>query len=131
MVSSPVSPCRVTYDELLKHFGEQVMLRRRRLGMTQEALAERAHLSRNAVSEIERGRTNPSLTTICVIAIALGTSPVSLFAGLEGLATSNDVAALVKALTPAAQETARQRPPRGRVRKQEAAQTADQGQERG
>lgn len=99
----------MTVTALLKHFGEQVMLRRRRLEMSQEELAERAHLSRNAISEIERGRTNPSLTTICVLAVALGTSPASLFEGLEGLATSDDVRELVKTLTPRAQESARHR----------------------
>ena len=44
-------------------FGESVRALRQELGLTIEQLAERADLSNNHVSEIERAKTNPRLDT--------------------------------------------------------------------
>ncbi len=47
---------------------------RRRSGLSQEALAERAELSRNFVAQIERGESTPTVATLSRLAGALGTT---------------------------------------------------------
>ena len=58
-------------EETKRSFG--VVLRRLRkvAGLTQEGLAGEADLQRNYVSSIERGRQQPTLTTIFKLAAAL------------------------------------------------------------
>jgi predicted ATPase/DNA-binding XRE family transcriptional regulator len=56
-------------------FGEQLRVLRERAGLTQEELAERAGLSRDAISALERGRRNrPHPPTMAAIVDALGLS---------------------------------------------------------
>src|SRR5215467_9199727 len=56
------------FADLLKHY-------RVAAGLTQEELAERAHLSRNAISALERGaRQSPRKDTVALVASALGLS---------------------------------------------------------
>lgn len=50
--------------------------------LTQEALAERAGLSYKFIGEVERGRGNPTLTTLAALANALGVSLIDLL-GVE------------------------------------------------
>jgi transcriptional regulator with XRE-family HTH domain len=47
-------------------------------GLTQEAVAERAKLSQQYVSGLERGQRNPTVETLFAIAQALGVSHVEL-----------------------------------------------------
>ena len=56
---------------LLRIFGRSVQRARKRLEIPQEMLAERAHLSRNYVSDIERGVRNPGLVVVVRLARAL------------------------------------------------------------
>jgi transcriptional regulator with XRE-family HTH domain len=51
--------------------GEQIMLARRRSGLTQRQLGERLGVSHVAVGDIERGKTKPNLDHLCAIAEAL------------------------------------------------------------
>jgi CheY-like chemotaxis protein len=62
-----------------KAFGESVRVRRRKLGLSQEALAERAELHRTYVCDVERGARNLSLQSIEKLARALQTSIATLF----------------------------------------------------
>ena len=48
--------------------------------LTQEQLAERAGLSYKFVGEVERGRGNPTLTTLAALSDALGVRLVDLLA---------------------------------------------------
>jgi len=50
---------------------EKVKLQRRKLGISQETLAEIANIDRTYASQIERAIANPSLTVLCSIANAL------------------------------------------------------------
>jgi transcriptional regulator with XRE-family HTH domain len=60
-----------------------VKARRNQLGLSQEALAERADLHRTYVSDVERGARNLSLESIGKIAQALGISCADLFSGID------------------------------------------------
>lgn len=51
--------------------GEQIMLSRRRAGMTQRQLGEKLGVSHVAVGDIERGKTKPNLDHLAAIAKAL------------------------------------------------------------
>lgn len=65
--------------EFKKAFGASVRNRRHQLGLSQEALAERAELHRTYVCDVERGVRNLSLQSIEKLAAALDTSVASLF----------------------------------------------------
>lgn len=58
--------------DLDKPFGDTIRLRRKELGLSQEALSFRAGLHRNYISDIERGLKSPSLRVIVKLADALG-----------------------------------------------------------
>ena len=63
----------------LTMFGKTVRELRKARGLTQEDLAEMAHLHRNYVSDVERGTRNISLLNILQLARALGVKPAKLF----------------------------------------------------
>lgn len=67
-------------NELKKLFGMSIRTWRKRLGMSQEELAERATLHRTYISDVERGARNVSLQSIERLARALDTSLPALFA---------------------------------------------------
>ena len=52
--------------------GDRVRILRLNKSMTQEELAEKSGLSTKYIGELERGQSNPTLTTIEKIATALG-----------------------------------------------------------
>lgn len=52
---------------------------RKKLGLTQEALAAKAGTTQNTISELELGRnTNPTWVVLSAVAIALETTPEAL-----------------------------------------------------
>lgn len=53
-------------------FGDELRRLRRRSGLSQETLAERAGLSTEAISLLERGRRTPRVTTMRLLADAMG-----------------------------------------------------------
>lgn len=63
-------------------FGQTVFLWRRHRGLTQEALARRARLSRPNLSAVERGRREISLGTLRALALALDIRPGVLADGV-------------------------------------------------
>lgn len=58
--------------------GSKIKENRKRKGLTQVELAEKANLSRSYVADIERDRYNPSVDTLQTIASALGIHPSAL-----------------------------------------------------
>lgn len=64
-------------------FGDAVRARRLELGLSQDVLAERAHVHRNYLGEVERGERNVALANILQIAAALGTPAADLVAAAE------------------------------------------------
>jgi transcriptional regulator with XRE-family HTH domain len=63
--------------------GETIRKKRLLLGLSQEGLAERAHLHWTYIGGIERGERNVSLINIVKVARALGTTPSRLLTGIE------------------------------------------------
>lgn len=61
----------VFYRRLQNCLGQIVASRRKRLGMTQEELAQSAEVDRAFVSGIERNKRNPSFSTMARIAYGL------------------------------------------------------------
>ena len=59
-------------------FGNQLRELRQRRGLSQEELADRAHLHRNYVGGVERGERNISLINIVELARALSVKPREL-----------------------------------------------------
>lgn len=63
---------------ILKIFSKNVKYYRKRLGISQEKLAELADLHRTYISSIELGKRNVSILNIEKIANALGIAPYKL-----------------------------------------------------
>lgn len=89
--------------------GRKLRALRNAFGMTQEQLAEGADISLKHLGEIERGRGNPTLTTLEALAKALHVTPSDLIAlGDEG--RSLDTASIqIKALVEKQDEAVRSR----------------------
>jgi transcriptional regulator with XRE-family HTH domain len=64
-----------------KKLGERIRARRLALGLTQDALAERAGIVSVHLSRIEHGEHDVGVTTIQKIAAALETTPADLLGG--------------------------------------------------
>jgi transcriptional regulator with XRE-family HTH domain len=60
-------------------FGKALRELRKERGISQETLAEAAHLHRNMVNFLENGHRNPSLDTIVKLAKALRVEPAKFF----------------------------------------------------
>jgi transcriptional regulator with XRE-family HTH domain len=68
-------------DDLIA-LGREIRRHRKALGLSQEALAERAGLHRNYVGLLERGERNPSATTVFGLARTLGVRVSELVSGV-------------------------------------------------
>jgi len=69
--------------DLKKEFGSVIKAKRNQLGLSQEALAERADLHRTYVTDIERGTRNLTLESISKLARALGVTLSELFRSVD------------------------------------------------
>ena len=65
--------------DLRARFSSLVKAHRVRLGLTQEALAEKANISTDMVSKIEGGNSGARFGVITQLADALGVDPAELF----------------------------------------------------
>lgn len=52
---------------------------RAQAGLTERQLAELSGISKTQISQIESGKGNPTIHTICALALALDVSPDKLF----------------------------------------------------
>ena len=66
----------------LTRLGLNVRRRREAVGLSQEALAEKAELDRTYISGIERGTRNPTILSAARVAAALKTSLSELLNGV-------------------------------------------------
>jgi transcriptional regulator with XRE-family HTH domain len=86
---------------LLRSLGETIYKRRVSLALSQEQLAEKANLHRTYISDLERGRRNPSMLTLSRLAMGLGLRLVDLISDADPSsdeADCNMVAAITDAL---------------------------------
>ena len=67
----------------LTALGLRVQLQRKKLELTQEALAEKAELDPTYISGIERGVRNPSILSLGRVAAGLGVSLADLCKGVD------------------------------------------------
>lgn len=63
---------------IAKAFGFALREARQRAGLSQEALALKADVDRTFVSRAERGERQPALTTVFLLAKAMGIEPFEL-----------------------------------------------------
>jgi transcriptional regulator with XRE-family HTH domain len=63
---------------LVKAIGERIREQRQRLKMSQEELANEAEVPLSQIGRIERGENNPTISTLYVLAKALGIDLKSL-----------------------------------------------------
>jgi transcriptional regulator with XRE-family HTH domain len=64
--------------DMRKLVGRNAARLRKAAGLTQEQLAERSGFSQQYISDLERGRCNPTIVTLYELATALGVSQVDL-----------------------------------------------------
>lgn len=64
--------------------GGRIKRLRTRLGLTQDALAEQARISPKYLSNIERGKENPTLDTLLRLARSLKVEPWEIFLSDQG-----------------------------------------------
>lgn len=67
-------------DEVAASIGENVRRLRHRSRLSIDALAVRADVSKGTIIQVEQRRANPSITTLCRLADALGVGVASLVA---------------------------------------------------
>jgi transcriptional regulator with XRE-family HTH domain len=72
---------------LTENFRHNLRNRRKELGLTQAAVAERLGVSRERIAQVEAGEGSPSLDLVERFAVALRCSPVTLLLDSE-LATT-------------------------------------------
>jgi transcriptional regulator with XRE-family HTH domain len=70
--------------QLVKGFGAVVRQLRKERGVSQEGLATKAGIDRAYMGSLERGRRNPSLTTIARVARGLDLPISELIREMEG-----------------------------------------------
>lgn len=61
-----------SFDELRADLAAEIKQSRKRLGLSQEALALQAEVDRTYVAQVERGVANPSLLILHRISVVLG-----------------------------------------------------------
>lgn len=64
--------------DMRKLVGRNAARLRTEAGLTQEQLAERSGLTQQYISDLERGKCNPTIVTLYELAQALGASQVEL-----------------------------------------------------
>lgn len=82
--------------DMRKLVGTNFARLRKERGLTQEQLAERSGFSQQYLSDLERGRRNPTVITLYELAQALGVSHVDLVAPDAGASGAADKAARLK-----------------------------------
>ena len=70
-------------DPILRSFGQQVRKHRDSKGLSLGSLAEKAHLDRTYLSDIERGTRNPGIKNVVRLAKALGITTAQLTEGVD------------------------------------------------
>lgn len=75
----------MTDKEFLFYFGKSVKKYRTIAGISQERLSDRMDCDKNTIGRIERGETNPRLSTLRHLSLGLGTTCTHLLRDAETL----------------------------------------------
>lgn len=67
----------------LRAIGRAIRTRREELGLSQEELGYRAGLHRTYVSDLERGRRNPTAVTLLALGLTIGVTPSQILEQAE------------------------------------------------
>lgn len=70
-------------ENLLKNFGELLRERRKKSGLSQEELALACGLDRTYISGLERGKRNPTLKVLALLAFSLKITVAELLTAQE------------------------------------------------
>lgn len=70
-------------DLLVTAFAEALVAERKRAGMTQEDLAERANVSVRFISFLETGKRQPSLSALAAVSTGLGITMTAMITSAE------------------------------------------------
>ena len=70
-------------DSFDKALGQVIAAERKRLGLTQEALADACGIHTTYVSQLERGLKSPTIRTLRAVARAIGVSAPNLLSRAE------------------------------------------------
>ncbi|MDR4949886.1 helix-turn-helix domain-containing protein [Neobacillus cucumis] len=89
LFGAPMKKLR-TDKQTLSHIGELIVQKRKGLKMSQDELAHECGISRKAMSNIERGKSLPSLPVFESIAQALGMDGSELYKEIEDLGLIDD-----------------------------------------
>ncbi|MCM1523881.1 MAG: helix-turn-helix domain-containing protein [Ruminococcus sp.] len=87
---------RINYKEV----GRRVALRRKALSLKQYQLCEMINVNYKYVSNIETGRSAPSLEMIMSLCEALDTTPDYLLLGTDGVVSDRELLARINRLSP-------------------------------
>ena len=77
----------MSLEYLKQHLAEQIANRRKRLGLSQKELAEKAKIGESTLGLIEQAKGNPAIETLDHIARALGTDILELCPPKKGVIT--------------------------------------------
>jgi len=77
--------------DVAKRFGENLRRCRKRTGLSQEALGERASLHRTEIGLLERGERTPKIDTLIKVAAALSADANDLLDGITWTAGQTKV----------------------------------------
>ena len=75
--------CVSDVPDVLSALGARIRGERQRLGLSQEAFADKCGFDRTYISLVERGKRNISFLNLCTIAAGLGVSISNLTQGIE------------------------------------------------
>lgn len=76
-------PKPMTSEEMTERFALNLRTTRKRVGLTQEELADAAELHRTAISFLERAAREPRMWTVVALARALKVPPTELLDGIH------------------------------------------------
>lgn len=74
---------RGEYKEINRKIGARIRLARESAGFTRDEFSERIEISAQFLTDIERGRTGPSITTLCKICDTLAVPTDSILRGAQ------------------------------------------------
>lgn len=77
----------IASKQIYEQMGKLIRARRKKLELTQDDLAQRVHLKRTSITNIEKGRQKIQIHTLFDLAVALEVEPATLLPPLKATET--------------------------------------------